>query len=222
MKEKVSPLQRALNVWAIVLILWSIYRYFFKTDLPIAIDEFVAKPLIFLLPIYYYVVHYEKKNFFAAVDLKKKHALQEIAIAAVVGVIFFMTGSVAHWIKMGSFLPSPEKLVSASAVLMFVAVSFASSFSEEILSRGFILQRLYKDSHNTFTSIFFGSLLFFFLHIPILFTMESVTGMALVQVMITDFILSVVVSIMYLQQRNVLLPILIHALYNLSIYLFLS
>ena len=45
MKENVSPLQKSLNVWAIILILWSIYRANFGTSLPTWLDEFLVKPL---------------------------------------------------------------------------------------------------------------------------------------------------------------------------------
>ena len=65
MKQKTSPTQKALNVWAIVLIIWALYRAKFRTDLPIWFDEFIAKPAVFILPIYYYISRYEKKNFFS-------------------------------------------------------------------------------------------------------------------------------------------------------------
>ena len=104
----------------------------------------------------------------------------------------------------------------------FAVIALASSFSEEILSRGFILKRLYEDSGNMISSTFIASFLFFFLHIPILFTNPNIYGVGLIQVMITDLVLSFTVSLLYLQRRNIIVPILLHAFYNLSIYLFIS
>ena len=59
MKSKATPTQKALNLWAVVLIVWAIYRAKFK--LPEWFDEFVAKPIVFVLPVYYYIQKIEKK-----------------------------------------------------------------------------------------------------------------------------------------------------------------
>jgi membrane protease YdiL (CAAX protease family) len=222
MKEKVSPTQRALNVWAIILIIWCVYRSQFKTELPEWFDEFIAKPLVFLVPLYYYIKHYEKKNFFEAVDLKWKNHSTDILMSLGMGLVFFMTGAAAHFVKTGSFMPPVDKVATVLTLGYYVALAFASSISEEILSRGFVLKRLYDESKNVYTSVFFSSFLFFFLHVPMLFTNQQIFGQALLQIMFTDLVLSLAVSIMYIQRRNVLLPIFIHAFYNLSIYLFLQ
>lgn len=222
MKERVSPTQRALNIWAIILIAWSIYRAWAGTEFSPLIDEFIAKPIIFLVPIYYYIVHVEKKNFWQGIEAKFKNVHNDIFLGISIGGVFLLTAVFAHWFKFQSFDAVVTKITDPMFVLTYVAISFASSFSEEIVSRGFILQRLYHESKSQFKSIVIASLLFFFLHIPILFTMDSITGETLLQVMFTDFMLSIAVSILYLQKRDVFLPILIHAFYNLSIYFFLT
>ena len=60
MKSKVTATQRALNLWAVILIIWSVYRAKFR--LPEWLDEFIAKPLVFILPVYYYIRKIEKKT----------------------------------------------------------------------------------------------------------------------------------------------------------------
>ncbi|KXK10828.1 MAG: hypothetical protein UZ22_OP11002000589 [Microgenomates bacterium OLB23] len=70
MNNKASTIQRVLNVWAIVLIIWSIYRT--KLALPEWFDELIAKPLVFVLPVYYSIIKYEQKPFFEQIWLKKK------------------------------------------------------------------------------------------------------------------------------------------------------
>ena len=42
--------QKAFNVWGIILILWSLYRVY-GPRLPETIDELIMKPLIFLSPV---------------------------------------------------------------------------------------------------------------------------------------------------------------------------
>jgi membrane protease YdiL (CAAX protease family) len=100
-------------------------------------------------------------------------------------------------------------------------MALMTGISEEILSRGFVLKWLYAESKNIYTASFFASILFFFLHVPILFTNLKLTGNLLLMFMAMDMILSLVNSFVFLERKNLVLPILIHTFYNLSIILFL-
>lgn len=220
MKQQISSIQKVLNTWAIVLILWSVYRVYFRTDMPIWFDEFISKPLIFLLPVMYYVSTQEKQKFWKAVDLRTKNWKAGIIFGLASGLLFFVTGFVVQLIRNDDIQEFMAR-GSVGMVFYYILIAFATSFSEEILSRGFVLKRLYEDSKNAINSVFFASFLFFFLHIPILFTDPDMRGMILLQVMATDVLLSFAVSFLYLQKKSVWVPILIHTFYNLSLYLFL-
>ena len=168
MKKPITPTQRMLNMWAIILILWSVYRTYYGTELPIWFDEFVAKPLIFIFPLVVYIQKIEKKAFLASIDFKLQGIKSDVSIALLAGGTFILSGIAVYVMKNSTFPPFFLHLSLASA-LQVVLISFASSISEEILSRGFVLKRLYEESKNTFSSVFFASFLFFFLHIPIFF-----------------------------------------------------
>lgn len=219
-KTSVSPIQKVLNVWAVVLIVWSVYRAYFKTELPIFFDEFIAKPAVFLIPVYYYITKVEKKNFFSAIDLKNENLSKNIRLGLAIGFIFFLSGVLGVFLKSQN-IATVFSNQNFAVIGSFLLIAIATSFSEEVLSRGFVLKRLYEETKNPFSSSFFASILFFFLHVPILFTNEKIVGMVLLKVMFTDLILSLAVSFIYLERRNLLLPILIHAFYNLSLYLFI-
>lgn len=221
MRQKISATQRTLNAWAVVLLIWSVYRYYFKTDLPVWFDEFIAKPAIFLTPIYFYVKHYEGKNFWEAVDLRLKGLKTDIWFGLFFGLIFLATGVASVFFKNGGISGFSFAGINLMMVGYQILIAFASSFSEEILSRGFVLKRLFDESRNMVTASFFASFLFFFLNVPILFTNDKIFGVTLLQIMITNIVLSLAVSFVYLQRRNVIVPIMIHGFYNLSIYLFL-
>lgn len=217
MKKQLSPIQKMLNAWAVTMIIWSLYRAYLGTSLPIWIDEFIAKPLVFLIPIYYYITQIEKQDFLKGVDFTFKNIKKNVVFGLLIGGVFFTTGMVVQYLKTGSL-----GLLPITTMLYFAIIALASSFSEEILSRGFILKRLYEDSGSVMSSVFIASFLFFFLHIPILFTNPNIYGSGLIQVMVTDLLLSFTVSLLYLQRRHIIVPILLHAFYNLSIYLFIS
>ena len=221
MKQKTSPTQKVLNTWAIVLIIWSIYRAKFQTNLPLWFDEFIAKPVVFLMPVYYFITRVEKKDFFEGIDFKPKIKWGEVVLGITIGLFFFASGLLSNYVKYHKFVTSSGGVLSINTIILYVFVSLATSISEEVLSRGFVLKRLFEDSKNIITSSFLASILFFFLHVPILFTSQKIIGFLLLRVMVTDMILSLAISILYLQKRSLIIPILIHTFYNLSIYMFL-
>ena len=218
MKSKSSPTQKALNLWAIVLIIWAVYRAKFK--LPEWFDEFVAKPIVFILPVYYYIRKIEKKSFFPAIDLKFNISPGDFLLSLVVGGIFVISALLANFIKFNKLVFFPHTF-SLNNFLLMIALALATAISEEILSRGFVLKRLYEESKNIYTSSFFASILFFFLHVPILFTNLKLSGNLLLMFLATDIVLSLVNSFIFLERKNLVVPILIHAFYNLSIIFFL-
>lgn len=219
MKKKVSPTQRVLNLWAIILIIWSVYRT--KFSLPEWFDEFIAKPSIFVLPVYFYIKKVEKKDFLPSILFTTKNVFKDVYLAIMIGFVFALSAFFSNYLKHGSFLVTATVIYSTSQKLStYFFIALATGFSEEILSRGFILKRLYEESGNIYTSSFISSILFFILHIPILFTNIKLTGGLLLLFMGTDLILSLANSFIFLERKSLILPILIHAFYNLAIVLY--
>jgi len=218
MKKSVSPTQKALNLWSIILIIWAIYRA--KLRMPEWFDEFIAKPLVFILPVYYYIKKVEKKGFLSRIDFQKKLSRFDLSIILTIGAVFIISAVIANFIKYKKiiFLQQP---INPESLFYIILLALATGISEEILSRGFVLKRLYEESKNIFTSSFFASILFFFLHVPILFANQQLSGNILLMLLATDMILSLVSSFIFLERKNLVLPILIHSFYNLSIILFL-
>jgi len=91
--------------------------------------------------------------------------------------------------------------------------------SEVLLSQGFVLERLLKESKNMITSCLYASVLNFFLNVPLLFTTPGLTGDLLLKVLIMQLSLNLGLSFLYANRRSVYAPILIKALYLLSVYL---
>lgn len=218
MKSKVSSTQKVLNVWAVILIIWSVYRAKFR--LPEWFDEFIAKPVVFILPVLYYIRRYEKENFFTALSIRLRLRLQDLLLVVSIGGIFAISAVMANFLKFHRVVFFQNTLTLQTLVYI-VITALVTGISEEILSRGFVLKRLYAESKNIYTASFFASILFFFLHVPILFTNVKLSGNLLLMFMAMDLILSLVNSFVFLERKNLVLPILIHTFYNLSIILFL-
>lgn len=208
-KPQITHIEKSLNVWAIVLIIWSIYRAKFGTTLPIWFDEFIAKPIVFIAPVYWFIKNVEKTSFFKSLGFTKKNIYKELLIGLLIGLVFFSILFYGYSSKNGF----------ANLSISIVLFSLATSISEEILSRGFILKRLFDASKNIYSASFFTSILYFFLHIPILFTSESISGFLLLRLMTIDLFLSFAISLIFLLRKNIIVPIFIHAFYALSLWL---
>src|SRR5690349_20410762 len=122
LRSKSSYIEKVLNVWAIILIVWSVYRATFKTDLPIWFDEFLAKPLIFLIPIYSFIKKNEKTNFFTSVGLKKKGLWKEILIGLLLGAVFFAAGAFGYVIKQNADFTAWVSVAMSKNLLYFLLI----------------------------------------------------------------------------------------------------
>lgn len=213
--KKSSRTQQVLNVYGVILIVWSIYRW--KVAMPAWVDEFISKPLVFVLPIYILISRLEKKNFFEEIWFNTKKFVSDSALGLTLGSVFIISALFAQYVKIGGINLS---LIDSKNIPLALAITLATAISEEILSRGFVLKRFYEETKNPYLSSFNASLLFLILHIPILFTIPELRGTLLILFLTTDFILSLINSFIYLDRRSILAPILIHALYNVAVLLY--
>jgi hypothetical protein len=217
-KKNTTPTQKALNLWAVILIIWAIYRTYFK--LPEWFDEFIAKPLVFVLPVIIYIRSVEKKEILSSLFINKnfKNFIKEFFISFGVGLILLFTALFSIYLrskKISLFTHFP----SVNQFGLIFVTALATGITEEILSRGFILKRLYEESKNAYSSTFFASILFFFLHVPILFSNNRINGSMLLVFMVTDLLLSMVCGLIMIQRKSLTVPILIHAFYNIVVAL---
>ncbi len=211
MRQEKTNLQKALNLWSVILIVWAIYRA--KLRMPVWFDELVAKPLVFVLPVFWYILKKEKKNLLNGLDFRPKKIISDLFTGLIIGFFVILIPILIHFLKTKQVVfPNLNQL----PILVFLGLATATS--EEILSRGFILKRLYEDSKNKLSASFFASVLFFFLHIPIVFTNPQLTGNLLLTVLAVNLAFGFINSLIFLDY-GLFLSILIHLFYNLSLSL---
>lgn len=220
MKQSSSTTQKILNIWAIILIIWSIYRT--KIQLPEWFDEFIAKPIVFIGPIYYFIVKKENKKFFNEILLNFNQLFINILIAIGIGSFFTLTALFSNYAKHGKLIFSNTLFNQAPSLLVLtIVIALVSAISEEIVARGFLLKKLYDESKNKLMASFLTSILFIILHIPVLFTNIQLSGPLIMLFLGTDFILSMINSIIFIERKSIIPTILILAFYNLAILLYI-
>jgi len=106
-------------------------------------------------------------------------------------------------------------------IIPLIIVSLATAITEEILSRGFVLKRLLGETKHQSIAIIKATLLHSLLRIPILFTMTSLTGWVVMRIMAIDLLLSIIISLLYIQGKSLYPVIVARFLYIVSITLFL-
>jgi len=212
-KSETGPTQKMLNIWAIILIIWSFYRATFKSDLPIWFDEFIAKPAVYLIPVYWFITHSEKKSFLQGIGFSKKNIGSDVLFGLSFGGLFIVVAALTRVFKG---LPFPHLSVSPEAIIWVLSTIMAATV-EQILSTGFVFKRLSEDSKSIMRPLVISALLFFFLHIPVLFGADKISGSTLIQMMVLNTVLSITTSAIFLMRKNTVAPIIVYALYLLSL-----
>jgi len=216
MKNQVPFSQKVLNLWGVILIIWAFYRL--KLKMPEWFDELIAKPVVFVLPVYYFITKIEEKDFFSSLKWSFKSIKKDFLISCFISLIFLITIIFANWFRHKDigFL---KQGINQAAFFYIIFISLAGAISEQILSTGFVFQRLYQESKNFYQTAFFNAILFFFLHVPLRFAIPSLAGSQLIFLMLTDIFLSLLNSYFFLSYKSLNLPIFIHAFYNIIIAL---
>ncbi len=212
-----GSLEPIYQTWAWVLLLWSLYRYFLR--LPEWFDEFVAKPIVFIGPVLWYLKNKEQRTI-ESIGVTGKNVFNSIYIGLGFGMVFAMEGIAAHAIKYGKLDVSPIAAFKEYGFFL-ILISLATAISEEVLSRGFVFGRIYEKTKNLPYSAFMGSILFILLHVPILVTSNHLTGMTLVLFFVTDFVLAFANSMLYATTGSLVAPILVHIFWNMTVALYL-
>lgn len=215
---KTKTLEPVYQLWGWILLTWSLYRYFFK--LPEAVDEFVAKPLVFVLPVLWYVFKKEKRDF-TTLGLTTKNLFMSLYVGLGFGFVFALEGLAANAIKYGKIQFNPIAAFEQYGLVTLLILSVATAFSEELLNRGFLFGRILEKTKSLPYASLLSTVLFVLLHIPILVTSLHLQGTMLVLFFVTDFILGMANSLLYYNTKSLLAPILVHVFWNMTVALYL-
>lgn len=206
-------MKKAIKIFLPVFLLWFFYRLLFPVSE--SIDELLAKPLIFvLLPLF--ILKTKKLPGFE----NKQKVTEDLFLGVALGFVFAFTALLVNKLKHGSFFFNPVLSFQEANLLIYLCLSLVSGFSEEILGRGFLFNILRKNK-TVFASATASSFLFLLLHLPIVVSQLHFQAMVLVVFLISVFLLSMVNCYLYDNRGSLVLPILIHLFWNMTIALYL-
>lgn len=213
-----GPLAGIFRTWAWILLIWSVYRYFFH--LPEYIDEIIFKPLVFIVPVFFYVLKIEKRPL-SSIGLTMENFFPSLYAGLGIGFLFALEGLAANMVKYGTLTINPIEVFKEYGFLL-LAVSLATAFSEELLGRGFLFSRFYeKTKGNLIYASCYSTAMFMALHVPILLTSLKFQGVTLVMFFATSIAISFANAILFRYTKSLLGPVLVHLFWNMTVALYL-
>lgn len=213
-----QSLEPVYQVWGWILLVWSLYRYFFK--LPEWTDELFVKPLVFVAPVLWYVIKKEKRRL-SSIGVHANHAFSSLYIGLGVGFLFALEGIAANSIKYGRLLIHPIAALNQYGLLSLLGLSIATALSEELLNRGFLFGRIYEKTGNLIRAAGLSTLFFVLLHVPVLVTSLHLQGVTLILFFMTNILLGLANSFLYATTGSLIAPILVHLFWNMTVALYL-
>lgn len=214
---------KVLLTYFAILVSWTVYRYYYRFSEPM--DEIMAKPLVFVLPVVWYIWHYEKGewgkiwgNFGDRGN--KGNLFQSLYLGIGLGMILGAEAFLFNFLKYGRFNFQPVLPVGDYGLAGFLGLSAATAVSEEILGRGFLYQQL-RYYLSDMRAVFLSSLLFLLLHLPLVFFILPLSGVALAVYLVSVFVLSIANCILFRFSGSLLTPILLHIFWNATVGLYL-
>lgn len=227
-----------LMVFVVKIAVWSVYRWVTGNLYPFtdprvgsewnyAVSTF-AKPLLQLGPVFF-LWWYLFKEKGLPFKLTKKNLTSSVIWGCLGGVLFYVVASlvfVGHMSLTGKgqdFSLVAGWNVEGVGWSLVIATLFSYMLStgpaEELFSRGFLQDQTAR-GFSLGAAIIFSSVLFAIGHLPISIMVHHLSFEAIMWYMLTLVIMGAFFSLIYQWSRNIVLPIIIHGLWDWYLTLF--
>jgi len=210
-------LKHVFALFSFVFVVWTIYRYF-PEILPTWAEELILKPLIWL-PITFWLVLKVEKNKLSSLGLTAKNLFPSIYWGIGLGIVYALEGFLANILKYGGVHISQLGYTPASFFWMLV-ISFATAFTEELVFRGYIYNRLVKIWGKEWLANLVSSLLFVLIHLPVGVFVLGYTPVIMLIYLLLVFIYAIGSGFVLARTNNLMSSILLHVFWSWPIILF--
>ena len=214
MPKKETAIKHSTILATFLLIVWGFYRIIFK--LPDNIEELIIKPIIWLVPVFYFVR--KEKLGLSSLGITTKNIFPAVYLSIFLGTLFALEGFLINYVKHEGFDFSAN--IGSLQLLPALGLSLATAISEEIAFRGFLFNRVWHALGHEWRANFITSIVWALIHVPIgIFWWELSAG-AVVGYLILTTIFSIGSAFVFARTKNVTSSILLHVLWEWPIILF--
>lgn len=199
---------------AYILIVWGFYRFLFK--LPEELEEILVKPVVWLVPVAYFLKK-ENKGL-ASIGITSKNLFPAVYFALGLGAVFAIEGVFVNFIKHEGFNFSAN--IGERVLFFSLGLSLITAITEEITFRGYMFSRVLHGlgnewGANALTSVFWG-----LVHMPVGIFWLQLSPMGILGFFLLTTVFGVGSAFVYARTKNIFSSILLHFLWAWPIILF--
>ena len=212
--SKVEVIKEVTIYSTYLIIIWAFYRFLFQ--FPSDVEELFIKPVLWLVPIIYFL--WKEKSKISSIGLTFKNLFPSLYLSIGLGLVFVIEGLLTNYLKYKGFNFGAN--IGPSPIWASLGLSFVTAISEETSFRGFVFSRLAFALKNEWTANLAQTVIWTVIHIPIAFFVWGYTiPQGLVYLAITA-IFGLGSAFIFARTGNVTGSIFLHVLWEWPIILF--
>lgn len=214
--QKLS-LKHVFALFSFIFIVWSFYRYLPQV-LPLWSEELILKPLFWIIPTIWIVKKIEKQPW-SSLGFTKKKIFTSFYWGIGLGLVFAFEGLLTNIFKYkGLNLASLN--YSSLEFSGLILLSFVTAFSEELVFRGYIFNRLWTIWGKESLANIVSSLLFVIVHLPVGIFVLGYNPAIMLAYLFFIFVFGFGSAFVFGRSRNLASSILLHVFWSWPIILF--
>lgn len=202
-------------IYLYLVIIWAGYR-FFNFPVSVWIEEIFIKGAVFLSPFLFFPLR--SKSLLNTIGITRRNFLKSVYLGIAVGMILGLAGQFGNLLRHGQFTFNTYGITSAT-IGSFLILSLITAFWEQLLFSGYFLTRIKSYISSEINQILLVGLGFSLIHLPALLLDHAAASQIGLNLLLL-FSLGVSCSIFQLRFKNLIAPIMIHALWGVTIFLF--
>lgn len=214
MPNKETAVKHATILATYILIVWGFYRVLFK--FPDNIEDFLIKPLFWLIPVYILVK--KEKLGWSSVGITTKNLFPSIYSALALGIFLTFVGVAMNFIKYKGFNLLSD--IGPTPFWTLLPLSLATGISEEITFRGYIFNRVWSALGDEWKANYIVSFVWAVIHLPIALFWWKLNIAGTLGILLLTFLFGVGSSFVFARTKNIAASILLHMLWEWPIILF--
>lgn len=200
-------MKRILTLYFLIFALWTGYRIFFR--FPEAFDEFIAKPIIWLTPLFFL-----RRNVFGnTLKALRIKASYSILFGLSIGILYFCLYTLFLSFRFGLPTFNPTHF-SFKGIYLQLIIAFSTGFVEELVFRRYFLEEALLFFNDRINANSFVTLLFTFIHLPIIVFVYKYSLVETVSYLSLLTISGFIYGLVYLHKKSLLASTMTHAVWN--------
>ena len=201
---------RVLILYILITAVWAGYRYFFV--LPEWVDEFIAKPIIYLVPVLFVTLSLEKNSIESLGITRHKYWLYAL-MGLGLGLLLLFESVMTRYFKNGSV-----QLLSLTppSLVLNLFIAFATGLVEEITFRGYFFRRIMWAWDNEIIANILSTVFFTVEHLPLAIFALHYSGMQLVTYSLEIYVLGTIFAYVFARAETIVPTTIAHTIWNFA------